>query len=456
MPILEESLVTAILRGEEADYVEVLDVVKDGYFEVADPWLSVYRWINQHYLQFQKIPDPDTVSSKFKVKLLDSAEEPALYYAYELEDRAKKNTFASILRKGINELKSNQVEEAIEKVESGLSSLRENFLEAKEDYRDFLDWERRKEEYEKRVNQEESPGIPTPWAILNETILGWMPGEVTAFTARMGQGKTWVLCMIAEHAHVIGKNVLVFTCESPAKQLEARVDAISARVAAQRYRKGTLDENEAKRLEVHWQKLDKWKQEEKKGFLKFYGGSAARNVHRAGILIDRHKPDIVLWDSFYHAAYTRNWEDIAYLSSQVKFLAVEKNIPIIITTQLNRPPKKTGKNSEMSLENIDTQNVAFADAIAQDVDVMFALIQKEKLENNKMSKTLCMKSLKTRESESIQSLKLNFDLDSMDFMELESMSNEVDKRVPSVKRNFGYGPGTDKKFSGDSWSGEDF
>ena len=85
----------------------------------------------------------------------------------------------------------------------------------------YNDWKRKHE-----LRQEGMMGIPTSFKSINDTGVGWMPGELISLFARPTMGKTWLCVKIACEAALQGKKTLLISTEMPKQSIGMRVDVV--------------------------------------------------------------------------------------------------------------------------------------------------------------------------------------------------------------------------------------
>ena len=139
------------------------------------------------------------------------------------------------------------------------------------------------------------------------------------------------------------------------------------------------------------------------------GNEAAMGVQALAAKIDRLRPDIVFLDGLYLMRDDRGeigWAGITNITRDLKQLALRKQIPIVVTSQLNRG----AANRRASLANL-----AFSDSIGMDADVVIALFQDQQLRDDDK---LIVKLIKQREGFQLE-FTIRWDLSDMVFDEIE-------------------------------------
>jgi replicative DNA helicase len=211
-------------------------------------------------------------------------------------------------------------------------------------------------------------GLATGFPDLDRKTNGLQPGEMIVIAARPSMGKTSLAMNIAEHvATVLRHPVGVFSLEMTAQALTMRLLCSLARVNHHTIREGGLHETELARLA------------EASGVLAqaplYIDDTAGLTIlqlrARARRLKERHDIRLFVIDylQLLQSANPRRGDpnraqEIAEISSGVKALAKELDVPVIVLSQLNR-----------ELERDRTRKPRLSDlresgAIEQDADVV--------------------------------------------------------------------------------------
>jgi replicative DNA helicase len=196
-------------------------------------------------------------------------------------------------------------------------------------------------EYEKdvetRYRAEERGAIPTPWANVNELLMGGLGGgDLGIIFGNPGGGKSWMLVNMGAQAIIQGKNVCHYTLELSEDYMGKRYDAL-------------LINKDVQTIHTHREEVEK-KISELKGKLiikEFPMGKASISSIESHIqkCTDLgHKPDLIIIDyvdllkSKRKSVDRKDEIDDIYVST--KGLARELKIPIWTVSQVNRAGAK--------------------------------------------------------------------------------------------------------------------
>jgi KaiC/GvpD/RAD55 family RecA-like ATPase len=251
-------------------------------------------------------------------------------------------------------------------------------------------------------------GIQTPWDGINETTLGFWPEDLIIFVARLGVGKTWAAILVAHHAWKNqGKRVLFITTEVSKLRIAMRFYAAHTKLSYTDLTHGRL--GNMGRREVLEKAINELMDVD--GF-HVVGGDFDFQLESVIAAIEMAKPDLVVVDGVYLLRVTgaTRTERMANIFDELKRIAKRKQIPMVITTQLNREAKKDMD----SKKDPSADNIAMSDAGGWNADGVFGLTQDKDQFRDKQMQMLAMK---VREGQG-QKFVCNWNLDRMDFSQI--------------------------------------
>jgi len=216
---------------------------------------------------------------------------------------------------------------------------------------DFLeDFESRFEYYHRKEER-----IPFDLDMFNTITKGGLPKKsLTLFLGATGTGKSIVKCHMAAAHLLFGKNVLYITAELSEEEVGRRIDANILDI--------TLDEIMDLPFSAYTKKINKFKANTPgKLVIKEYPTSSAHVGHFRNLLNElrqkkNFKPDIIFLDYINICASSRirgaaaanSYTLVKSIAEEVRGLAVEYNVPIVSSSQLNR---SGFGNSDVDLTN---------------------------------------------------------------------------------------------------------
>lgn len=220
-------------------------------------------------------------------------------------------------------------------------------------------------------------GLPTGFAELDKMTDGLHRSEMIVIAARPSMGKTALAMNIAEHIALECKMpVAVFSLEMSTSQLVQRLLCSRARVNLGSIRNGFLSERDFPALTTAAAKLA-----ESKIYIDDTPGLSILELRaKCRRLKSQHGIEAVFIDylqllrSTSKRAQDNRQLEIAEISSGVKALAKELNIPIVVLAQLNRNPESRSGESKGRPRLSDLRE---SGSIEQDADLVGLLVREE-------------------------------------------------------------------------------
>jgi replicative DNA helicase len=220
-------------------------------------------------------------------------------------------------------------------------------------------------------------GLSTGFSKLDEMTDGLHGAEMFVIAARPSMGKTAFAMNIAEHIAVeLNKPVAVFSLEMSAMQLVQRLLCSMARIDLSRLRKGFLSDRDFPALTGAGARIT-----QSKLFIDDTAGLSILELRaKARRLKSQHDIQAIFIDylqllkSTTRRAQDNRQIEIAEISSGLKALAKELNIPVIVLAQLNRNPESRTGESKGRPRLSDLRE---SGSIEQDADCVGLLVREE-------------------------------------------------------------------------------
>lgn len=220
-------------------------------------------------------------------------------------------------------------------------------------------------------------GIPTGFADFDQMTDGLHGSEMIVIAARPSMGKTAFAMNIAEHIALEEKKaVAVFSLEMSSQQLVQRLLCSRARVNLGRVRDGFLSDRDFPNLTAAASRLSDSKMfiDDTAGLSILELRAKARRMKTqqdiSAIFIDY----LQLLKSTSRRGQDNRQLEIAEISSGLKALAKELNIPIVVLAQLNRnPEQRTGETKGRPR----LSDLRESGSIEQDADMVGLLVREE-------------------------------------------------------------------------------
>lgn len=225
--------------------------------------------------------------------------------------------------------------------------------------------------------------VPTLWPSMNDLMGGLRPGAVYVVGARPSVGKSVVALQLAQALLKTG-SVAFVSLEMSAEDLTTRMISNELRIDGTRLERHTLTASD-------WSRIGEWTHARRTVPLAILDNTAAtitdikkfaRNVHRrqplAGIVVDY----LQLMNASPGDKRPRQ-EFVSDMSRQLKVLAMDFNVPVIVLSQLNR-------GSESREDKMPTiSDLRESGAIEQDADVVI-LLHREIIGDQKSNITMAV------------------------------------------------------------------
>lgn len=322
-------------------------------------------------MQYRKVPDKATFRSQFPdFPLLKTTD---LEYGVEVVQQAHlRYLLSTTLREATSLLVDNQPEDAMRLMHSAMtgfdaaSGSRHAHADALREYSPFL------EEAKKRIEAASSigySGVTFGFDTLNDRTGGLHPGDLAIWAARLGIGKTWMLCKVASEALLTGKKVVFVSLEQPRSQIVFRMHTLLSRSLGYSLRHRELMQGsnmDVGAYESFLMALPNNLPDSSELYISDPSRGRA-NPYTLASLMERHDPDLLIIDYLtLMQTESDEWQGIAKLSKDTKLVASQYGVPILAAAQINR-------EGDGGRRPPSAKNLAQADAIGQDADVIVTM-----------------------------------------------------------------------------------
>jgi replicative DNA helicase len=209
-------------------------------------------------------------------------------------------------------------------------------------------------------------GTTTGFATLDERTGGLDSGELVTVVARQGEGKSWALMHMAVSAVMQGKKVCFFPLEMSPTQVAFRMHVMFQHRLdpSGALRNNSLVQGKGYNLAAYRAFLERLA-EEVPGQLIMCQSDRRFSTTQVLAKLQEHQPDLIVIDYLTLMALDsrelEGWSDIRILTKELKSLATEFQIPIIVAAQANRVATNRKGPPELA-------DIAFGDAIGMDSD----------------------------------------------------------------------------------------
>lgn len=265
-------------------------------------------------------------------------------------------------------------------VKSDIVSIRESIRDVFENIQDIL---------AKKVEV----GLDSGYPDLNKLIVGLKPGEMFVLAARPSIGKTTFALNLIRNIALRGNNmrgVLFFSLEMTAEQIVRKLLCMEAEVSESSFYDGSFKEKDMPKLTRA---------------VSFYRNANIFIDPTAGLTVPemrakarrlktQHNIEMICIDYLQlmkaGMKVDGRQQEVAEISSGVKKLAKDLNVPVVVLAQLNREVEKTaGGSSRPKLSNLRESG-----AIEQDADIV-AFLHRNRDEAKDMTREAMIAGLET-------------------------------------------------------------
>ena len=197
-------------------------------------------------------------------------------------------------------------------------------------------------------------GVPSGFDKLDKMTSGWQNGELIAIGSRPAMGKTAFILSMLKQITVNSKTpALLFSPESSAQQVVHRIIANVCEIPSEKIKSGQLADYEWQQLDYKLRDLldaPLYIDDTPSLRIEYLCDKAKESVEKYGIKIIVIDYLQLLYNEVKY--YENRYLELNYFTRRLKTLARELNIPIIITSQLNRELEKRdgeeGKRPQLS------------------------------------------------------------------------------------------------------------
>lgn len=389
---------------------------------------KVFEFIVRHYRDYSKTPDVDTVERLTGLKI-EPTKEPLDYWMKEVQNRYVYEQISGGFNGIVSALETKDGFKALELLDGLLHRAYRGSVSSSSRVENLIDLGE-----EVIAAYEEAKlgltGIPTPWPSLDAVTMGWQPDDLVIFASRSGIGKSWTMLLLAYHAMLSKKKVLLVCTEMARKAVARRFFSVMTKMSYGHVRHGKLTFSQEPLFK---QRVRDMMNGEFREYVKVVGEGFDFTIEALDAILIEEQPDLVLVDGAYlmkvkSLGSKDRFSQVSAIADEMKKLAKKHHKPFIASVQLNRKALGDGTKDGGKVE-VGLQHLGLSDNLGWVADYVFFLIQEL---DDKNSKTIRLRSGKTRDSDSPGDIPLSWDFERMHFDELTS---GVDyDRIKGVKK----------------------
>lgn len=319
--------------------------------------LELYEFVKAHFRRYSSIPDIKVLRENgFELK---QVQQPVKYYIDRLSSRAVYNAVNKnhkSLTDAMRERDIPSIKNAIRKISqaakavdnnAGYSTLNEQALAIGENYR----------EAKARSGLQ---GITSGYAVLDSVTNGFQPGDLVVLAGRPNIGKSYTLMHMMKAAWKDGHPCAGVSMEMTSNQLSTRFIGMHTGLNPDLIRKGQLSSRYGER--ILFQAI---RDVQDRPQITFLEGNFRKSVGDVDNLVQEFSPDALYIDAGYLLTPEKTLKSFSkrdYISAtmeELKILAQDRHIPVIVSVQFNRQMKLKSK------QEMDVSFLAETDVIGQ-------------------------------------------------------------------------------------------
>ena len=357
-------LISSVIQTGDIQTPSAAGITSEHFHSHRHEW----EWIERFVMRYRKVPDKATFRSQFvDFPLLKTTDTD--HGVEAVEQAHLRYLLSSTLREATSLLVDNEPEDALSLIHGALTGFsgsvgnRDARADVLREYSPFLEEARRRIEASEMLG---FSGVTWGFDMLNDRTGGLHPGDLAIWAARLGQGKTWMLCKVAAEAILTGKRVAFVSLEQPRSQIVFRIHTMLSKALGYSLRHRDLMQGvnvDVGGYESFLAALPDLVPESSGLYISDPTRGRA-STYTLATLMEHHEPDLMILDYLtLMQTDSDEWQGVAKLSKETKLVASQYGVPILAAAQINREGDG-GKRPPSA------KNLAQSDAIGQDADVI--------------------------------------------------------------------------------------
>lgn len=360
-------LLSSIIQTGDIQTPSAAGITGDHFHSHRQEW----DWLERFVMKYRKVPDKATFRGQFPdFPLLKTTD---VEHGSEVVQHAHLRYLLSMtMREATSLLVDNEPEDAIALLHSAMTGFnsvtgsRDANADALRDYHPFLEEAKRRIEASMTLGYS---GVTLGFDTLNARTGGLHAGDLAIWAARLGIGKTWMLCKVATEALLSGKKVVFVSLEQPRSQIVFRMHVLLGHALGYSIRHRELMQGvnmDVGAYESFLMALPDHLPESSELYIADPTRGRA-SPYTLAALMERHDPDLLIIDYLtLMQMESDEWQGVAKLSKDTKLVAQQYAVPILAAAQINR-------EGDGGARPPSAKNLAQSDAIGQDADVIVTM-----------------------------------------------------------------------------------
>lgn len=361
--MVELQILNKIIKDKN-DSILLLNDITPEYFK---QYVEEYEYIMEHKQTYGNIPDIETFLSKFPDFDVVNVSETTEYLVSTFKEEHLYSMAVPVLTKLSDLLQTNSYE-AVDYLKTQLPNLKISMPVKGSDI--ISEAKTRLTEWKEVRENSDNHFLQTGFEELDEVIGGFHMGEeLVVLFARTGQGKSWVLIKMLEHAWKMNKIIGLLEPEMSATKTGYRFDTVHKNIS----NKSLIRGEDIQGYERYIDRLSE-------SSVPFYVAhpkdfNRKVTVSKLKSWVENNHIDVLAIDGISYLTDERKERgdsrttQLTNISEDLMDLSIDLGIPVIVICQSNR---EGAKENDLELENIRD-----SDGIAYNASLVLSVQQKE-------------------------------------------------------------------------------
>ena len=365
----ETRLLSRAIRERDIKPLVARGVTRDWF--VTDENRTVYRFLVEHWNQYNEVPTAVTVRDNFPNYRILNVEDTIDYLLDQLVAYRRRQSAIRIVQEA-GEAIAVEIshEDAIQILSAGLEKLASEGVSQTSDVDLIEDPLSRFEEYQERKNRPGGLlGLATGFPTIDAATAGLQPGQLVTLVASPKTGKSTLLMQMAINIHEQDNFPMFQSFEMSNKEQQDRHDSMRAQVSHSRLTRGMLNSSEERK----YRQMLRDTEVKPKQFL-LTDSLTGMTVSAIAAKVNTVNPDVLFVDGAYLMLDETTGEagtpqSLTNITRSLKRLAQRANICVVVSTQSLLWKQK--KNV------VSADSIGYSSSWLQDSDVVLGLQRTE-------------------------------------------------------------------------------
>jgi len=409
----EQLLISKVIQEQDISY-PLKHGVKSDHF--TKEWGTVWTWLISYWRTHGSVPTDRAINMEFgDIKVLDAKSEPFSALVDEMFASYRQRNLVEAMSAAMPALNAGNTSEAFKLLSAGVQKAGADVARLR-DVNLIETWEARLEKYDElRKMPNAIRGIPTGINGLDRITSGFRPQQLITFVGEAKKGKSLMTLMMANAAHLHGKQPLFVSFEMSAEEQAARYDAIVAKVPYSNILRANLSDLEFEKVRNTLRM-----RKNMHPFIITEDTSSLTTVSSIAAKLQEYKPDILFVDGVYlmddeNGEPKGSPQALTNITRSLKRLAQTADIPIIGTTQV-----LSWKLGNKKSRRVTVDSIGYTSSFAQDSDLVLAVESDPDIENQGIIRVVIARAAPQGE------IRINWDWNNMDFTEVGEDGDDDD------------------------------